>query len=209
MKIPNFLLYLLFKIFDEFVDLTTATILNSTCFIKVSNKYFKYITYNKQGLGRFTFCNYIVTTISFFVITIHYVNIVLTPTVTKKREPEIVSSSENCSKAFSELKEMLLSYPVLKNVSFSLPFTLQVDASNVGVGAVLSQPDEQGLAHPVAYFSRKLLLREKKFSVIEKGCLAIKLGVEAFLFVLIGKTVHPSDGPPITEVASQFSKPKQ
>ena len=27
------------------------------------------------------FCNYIVTTVSFFVITIHYVNIVLTPTV--------------------------------------------------------------------------------------------------------------------------------
>ena len=72
---------MLFKIFGEFVDLTTATILNSTCFFKVSNKYFKYITYNKQGLGRITFCNYIVTTISFSVITIHYVNIVLTPTV--------------------------------------------------------------------------------------------------------------------------------
>ena len=64
-----------------FVDLTTATILNSTCFFKVSNKYFKYIIYNKQGFGWITFCSHIVTTISFFVITIHYVNIVLTPTV--------------------------------------------------------------------------------------------------------------------------------
>ena len=80
--------------------------------------------------------------------------------LTRKCEPEIVSSSEDCGKAFSELKEMLLSYPVLRNVNFSLPFTLQVDASNVGVGAVLNQQDEQGLAHPVAYFSRKLLLRE-------------------------------------------------
>jgi len=74
----------LFKIFGEFFDLTTATILNSTCFFKVSNKYFKYITYNKQGLGRITFCNYIVT--SFFVITIHYVNIVLIPTVALKSQ---------------------------------------------------------------------------------------------------------------------------
>ena len=80
--------------------------------------------------------------------------------LTRKHEPQIVSWSEDYSKTFSELKEMLLSYSVLKNVNFSLPFTLQVDASNVGVGAVLSQQDEQGLAHPVAYFSRKLLLRE-------------------------------------------------
>ena len=57
--------------------------------------------------------------------------------LTRKCKPEIVSWSEDCSKAFSELKEMFLSYPVLKNVNFSLPFTLQVDASNVGVGAVL------------------------------------------------------------------------
>ena len=64
-----------------FTDLITATILNSTCFFKVSNKHFKYITYIWQALGRVTFCNYIVTTISFFVITIHYVNIVLTPTL--------------------------------------------------------------------------------------------------------------------------------
>ena len=64
-----------------FADLITATILNSTCFFTVSNKHFKYIIYIWQDLGQITFCNYIVTTISFFVITIHYVNIVLTPTV--------------------------------------------------------------------------------------------------------------------------------
>ena len=87
----------------------------------------------------------------------------------RKYEPEKVSWLEECSRAFCELKELLLSYPVLRNVNFSLPFTLQVDASDVGVGAVLSQPDEEGMEHPVAYFSRKLLPREQKFSVIEKN----------------------------------------
>ena len=38
--------------------------------------------------------------------------------VNRKCEPEIVSWSEDCSKVFSELKEML-SYPVLRNVNFS------------------------------------------------------------------------------------------
>jgi len=43
-----------------------------------------------------------------------------------------------------------LTYPVLRNVNFSLPFTLQVDASDV---AVLSQTDEEGMDQPIAYFS--------------------------------------------------------
>ena len=103
----------------------------------------------------------------------------------RKYEPETVSWSEECNRAFCELKELLLSYPVLRNVNFSLSFTLQVDASDVGMGAVLSQPDEKGMEHPVAYFSRKLLPREQKFSVIEKECLAIKLGIETFAVYLI------------------------
>ena len=37
---------------------------------------------------------------------------------------------------------------------------MQVDASDVGMGAVLSQTDEEGMGHPTAYFSRKLLPRE-------------------------------------------------
>ena len=92
-----------------------------------------------------------------------------------------------CGREFDKLKKVLMSYPVLRNVNFSLPLILQVDTSYVGVSAVLSQPDEKNLDHSVAYFSRKLLPREKKFTVIEKECVAIKLGVEAFTVYLIGK----------------------
>ena len=53
--------------------------------------------------------------------------------------------------------------------------------------AVLSQPDDVSLDHPIAYFSMKLLPREQKFSTIEKECLAIKLGIEAFRVYLLGK----------------------
>ena len=48
------------------------------------------------------------------------------------------------------------------------------------MGAVLSQPDEESIEHTVAYFSRK-------FSVIEKECLVIKLGVDTFAVYLIGR----------------------
>ena len=45
--------------------------------------------------------------------------------------------------------------------------------------------------HPVAYFSRKLQPREQRLLVIEKECLAIKLGVEAFAVYLLGKQYGP------------------
>lgn len=58
---------------------------------------------------------------------------------------------------------------------------LQTDASDHGVGAVLSQLDEEGKDHPVACFSRKFLPREEKYSTVEKEC----LGVQTFRVYLL------------------------
>ena len=108
--------------------------------------------------------------------------------LTKKNHPETVVWSEECSKAFNTLKSVLTSAPILSSPDFGKTFILQTDASNCSVGAVLSQVDSQGLEHPVAYFSRKLLDKEKKYSTIEKECLAIKLAVQAFQVYLLGRT---------------------
>ena len=51
----------------------------------------------------------------------------------------------------------------------------------------MSQTNADGLEHPVAYFSRKLLPHEEKYATIEKECLAIKLAVEAFSVYLLGR----------------------
>ena len=64
---------------------------------------------------------------------------------------------------------------------------LQTDASDRGIGVVLSQMDEDGHDYPVAYFSRKLLPREERYSTVEKKSLAIKLGVQAFRVYLLGR----------------------
>ena len=106
--------------------------------------------------------------------------------LTRKSEPEKVVWTSKCNEAFEKLKESLLSTPVMRNPDFTRPFVLQTDASEVGVGAVLGQMDEKGFDHPVAYFSRKLLPRELKYSTVEKDCLAIKLGIEAFQVYLLG-----------------------
>ena len=82
---------------------------------------------------------------------------------------------------------MLTSTPVLSSPNFEKMFILQTDASNYGVGAVLSQADAGGMDHPIAFFSRKLLDREQKYSTIEEECLAIKLAVDAFQVYLFGR----------------------
>ena len=55
------------------------------------------------------------------------------------------------------------------------------------MGAVLGQMDEQDKEHPIAYFSKKLLPRETRYSTVEKECLAIKLGIQAFDTYLRGR----------------------
>ena len=82
---------------------------------------------------------------------------------------------------------LLCSAPVLKAPDFSKPFILQTDASDRGIGAVLSQIDENGDDHQIAYFSKNLLPREQRYSTVEKECLAIKLATHAIRVYLLGR----------------------
>ena len=107
--------------------------------------------------------------------------------LTKKREPQVVNWTEECDLAFRSLKEMLCQKPVLKAPDFTKEFKLQTDASEHGLGAVLSQKDEDGLEHPVVYISRKLLPRERNYATIEKECLAMKWSIESLRVYLLGK----------------------
>ena len=107
--------------------------------------------------------------------------------LTKKNSPTQVHWTAVCSLAFGKLKTALSIAPVLQAPDMQKQFVLQTDASDHGVGAVLSQRDEHDAEHPVAYNSRKLLPREERYSTIEKECLAIKLGIHAFRVYLLGK----------------------
>ena len=107
--------------------------------------------------------------------------------LTRKHKPNKVTWTNECDYAFRRLKELLCSHPILKSPNFDKEFVLQTDASERGVGAVLSQLDDNGDDHPIAYFSRKLLPRETRYSTIEKECLAIKLGIQAFNTYLMGR----------------------
>ena len=86
----------------------------------------------------------------------------------KKSAPVTVKWNSLCAGTFNTLKESLCQPPLLNSPDFNREFILQTDASERGTGAVLSQLDERGQEHPVAFFSRKLLPREERYSTIEK-----------------------------------------
>ena len=107
--------------------------------------------------------------------------------LTRNDKPTQLEWNAGCEEAFQRLKNALCSQPILQMPDFRRGFIVQTDASDRGVGAVLSQMAEDGSDQPVGYFSRKLLTREEKYSTIEKECLAIKLAVQAFRVYLLGR----------------------
>ena len=107
--------------------------------------------------------------------------------LTRAKSPTKIKWQDIHELAFQDLKRALHRPPILKPPNWNYEFILQVDASNRGLGAILSQIDLEGLEHPVAYASRKLQPREEKLSTTEKECLAIVWAVELFRYYLFGR----------------------
>jgi hypothetical protein len=79
-----------------------------------------------------------------------------------------------------------MSQPILQYPDFTREFTLTTDASNEGIGAVLSQ-GQIGKDLPIAYASRNLNKAEKNYSTSEKELLAIVWGIKHFRPYLYGR----------------------
>ncbi len=106
--------------------------------------------------------------------------------LTKKEVPDTVPWTERCQQVFTQVKAALCGGPLLHSPDFSLPFLLQTDASDRGLGAVLTQ-EIGGEERPVLYISRKLSKRETMYSTIEKECLAIRWAVLTLRYYLLGR----------------------
>ncbi|CAM4582851.1 unnamed protein product [Caretta caretta] len=104
----------------------------------------------------------------------------------KARGPKIVKWSDAAEGASADLRTALCCHPVLITPDFKKEFILQTDASEVGLGAVLSQMAGEE-EHPILYLSRKLLPREQKYAVVEKECLEVKWAMETLRYYLLGR----------------------
>jgi len=93
--------------------------------------------------------------------------------------------TETHEQAFQALKGHVCTQPVLCLPDVNKPFILQTDASADGIGAILLQ-EVNGVKHPVAFASKRLLPRQRNFSTIERDALAIVWGVQKFQNYLMG-----------------------
>ena len=94
--------------------------------------------------------------------------------------------NEECQCAFDTLKTSLVTAPVLAYPDPKKPFILDTDASDVGVGAVLSQ-EEGGQERVIAYASRALTKQERKYATTKKELLSMVTFTKYFRHYLLGR----------------------
>lgn len=98
--------------------------------------------------------------------------------------------TNECENSFKKLKDKLSAAPVLTYPNFKLPFFIETDASQKGIGAVLSQKDEKGgKLKPIAFASRLLKSAENNYSVTEKEALAVVWALRKFRYTVYGYPV--------------------
>jgi hypothetical protein len=90
------------------------------------------------------------------------------------------------------MKEFMDTCPVLALPDFTLPFVLECDASDEGIGAVLMQG-----GHPIVFESQNISQPERLYSIYDKEMLAIMHALTKFKQYLVGnkflvKTDHNS-----------------
>ncbi len=98
--------------------------------------------------------------------------------------------SNTADAAFSKLKGCFVSTPILIAPDSSSQFVVEVDASEEGVGAVLSQrssPD--GKMHPCMFFSHCLSPAKRNYDIGNRELLAVKLALEEWRHWLEGSGV--------------------
>lgn len=95
--------------------------------------------------------------------------------------------SAEADSAFTKLKHLFSTAPILAQPDPSKAFIVEVDASDVGVGAVLSQrAGPSSKLRPCAFFSRRLSPAERNYDVGDRELLAVKLALEEWRHHLEG-----------------------
>ena len=103
-------------------------------------------------------------------------------------------------KAFSDLKSILIDSQAFRYYDVTKPVTLQVDASQHGLGAALIQ--DNGV---IAYASKALNKTQRGHAQIKKELLAIVFGCKRFYQYVYGKTITiETDHKPLENI---FRKP--
>jgi len=98
---------------------------------------------------------------------------ITTPLSSLTRKEKAWEWGDKQQETFEMLKEAMITEPILQHFNLERAVTIETDASDYAIGAICSQPDDKGILHPVAYYSRKLKDPEGNYDIYDKELLAI------------------------------------
>ena len=94
--------------------------------------------------------------------------------------------TQQCQGAFDHLRKCLMTTPILAFPDHSRHFMLDTDASDTGIGAILSQVQDDGGEAVIAYASRSLSRQEQRYCVTRWELLAVVEFIHHFRHYLLG-----------------------
>ena len=92
--------------------------------------------------------------------------------------------TDECQKAFEQMKDMIARETLLTYPDFNKPFEIHTDASQVQLGACISQEGK-----PVAFYSRKLNPAQTRYTTTERELLSIVETLKEFRNILLGQQI--------------------
>ena len=111
---------------------------------------------------------------------------ILRPLTKLTRHNVVFEWTEQCSKAFNHLRELLMEYPILRYPDPKQGYILYTDASGIGWSGVLTQEhlDDRGKAknHPICYVSGQFRGSQLNWAALTKEAYAIYMSVRRLSF---------------------------
>ena len=99
----------------------------------------------------------------------------------------LIEWTDKCQIAIEKLKDLCTSTPILAYADHKKLFQLHTDASDLGLGAVLYQQDNEGHQRVIAFASHSLSDTERNYPAHELELLALKWAInDRFLEYLYG-----------------------
>ena len=98
---------------------------------------------------------------------------IVTPLTKLTRKDTPWNWSETTQTSFETLKNAFITAPILQYFDPNKPITVEADASDYAIGAVLSQPDKDNHLHPIAFYSHKFQPAEINYEIYDKEMFAI------------------------------------
>jgi hypothetical protein len=102
------------------------------------------------------------------------------------KKAEMFLWTPECDNAFETLKKELITTLILILLDWEKEFHVHVDASRISLGAILTQPRDGAMDHPIYFASQKLSQEENNYTMTEREGLAMIYALQKIRHYLLG-----------------------